>query len=205
VKTWRSTEISFKFEFKGIKKKILRVFLGIFSKHQFGTIEAPYQQISTDYVELFLSFFSVISPSETNRCPLLVGRWFSEKPHRRDVWSCPGEIEMIGSIPPEKWRCFHHVAMWWHSKRPEKQLCQKSISIWALLNAGLKQDRITGWWFHFFLFSPRKLGKVPILTYIFQGGLKPPTRNLMTRWVLLILSPFMMCLKLRQLMTWWRD
>ena len=33
----------------------------------------------------------------------------------------------------------------------------------------------TSWWFHFFYVHPY-LGKIPILTNIFQRGLKPPTR-----------------------------
>ena len=34
------------------------------------------------------------------------------------------------------------------------------------------------WWFQiFFVFSPRSLGKILILTNIFEIGLKPPTRN----------------------------
>ena len=36
---------------------------------------------------------------------------------------------------------------------------------------------ILGGGFKYFVFSPRKLGKIPILTHIFQMGLKPPTSH----------------------------
>ena len=34
----------------------------------------------------------------------------------------------------------------------------------------LREEMMTRWWFQIFLFSPRTLGKIPILTNIFQLG-----------------------------------
>ena len=48
--------------------------------------------------------------------------------------------------------------------------------VWTLIFCCFLHHPKSGWWqLKYVLFSPRKLGKIPILTNIFQMRLKPPT------------------------------